>query len=89
LLLRWADAKQTGALSAAFIVINSLGGLAGHLARGAMFDWSLAAPLSAAVVIGGTVGSQVGATRLSRPALQRLLAVVLTAAGIKLIAGSG
>ncbi len=89
LFLGWSNAKQTGAVSAAFIVVNSLGGLAGHLARGAAFDWGLAVPLSAAVIIGGIVGSQVGATRLSLTTLQRVLAVVLVAAGVKLIAGSG
>jgi uncharacterized membrane protein YfcA len=89
LLLGWADAKQTGAVSSAFIVVNSLGGLVGHLARGAAFDWGIAAPLSAAVIIGGVVGSRIGATWLSLPTLQRVLAVVLAAAGVKLIAGSG
>lgn len=89
LLLGWANAKQTGAVSAAFIVVNSLGGLVGHLARGATVDWVIAAPLSSAVIVGGVAGSLIGASWLSIPTLQRVLAVVLAAAGIKLIAGSG
>jgi uncharacterized membrane protein YfcA len=89
LILGWANAKQTGAVSAAFVVVNSLGGLAGHLARGASVDWGIAAPLSAAVIVGGVAGSLIGASWLSIPTLQRVLVVVLAAAGIKLIAGSG
>ena len=35
LFLRWADMRHTAALSAVFILLNSLAGLAGHLAAGA------------------------------------------------------
>lgn len=89
LLMRWADAKQTGAVSSAFIVINSVGGFVAHLARGAGVDWALAGPLLAVVLLGGSLGSRWGATRLSLTVLQRLLGVVLAIAGAKLLAGAG
>ncbi|MBI3608714.1 MAG: sulfite exporter TauE/SafE family protein [Nitrospirae bacterium] len=86
LFMGWADAKQTAAVSAAFIVLNSLTGLSAQFLRGASLDWSLTLPLLAAVAVGGAIGSFLGATRFSLLALQRLLGIVLALAGLKLIA---
>ncbi|MBI5379027.1 MAG: sulfite exporter TauE/SafE family protein [Nitrospirae bacterium] len=86
LLLGWADAKQTAAASAAFIVLNSLSGLSAHLLiKGTPLDWALLIPLVAAVWIGGFAGSLVGAGHLSSVRLQQLLGCVLAIAGLKLI----
>lgn len=41
LLLRWADQKQTAAISALFIFVNSLAGLAGQLIKGVQFSASM------------------------------------------------
>ena len=38
LLLKWADMKQTAAISALFIFVNSLSGLAGQLTKGIHFS---------------------------------------------------
>jgi uncharacterized membrane protein YfcA len=86
LFMGWADAKRTAAVSAAFIVLNSLTGLAAQLLRGGSLDWGLALPLLAVVAVGGAIGSFLGATRFSLLALQRLLGLVLVVAGLKLIA---
>lgn len=86
LLMGWADAKRTGAVSAAFIVVNSLGGLATQLVRGASVDLSLGVPLLVTVAAGGMLGAFAGANRLSNVGLQRLLGVVLLGAGVKLLA---
>ncbi len=85
----WADAKRTAAVSSAFIVVNSLVGLTGHVGRGATIDGGLLAPLAAVVAAGGALGAFVGATRLSAAALQRLLGVVLATAAAKLLLGTG
>jgi len=85
LFMGWADARQTAAVSAAFIVLNSSTGLAAQLLRSGSLDWGLAAPLLAAVAVGGAIGSFLGATRFSLLSLQRLLGVVLASAGFKLI----
>ena len=85
LFMGWADARQTAAVSAAFIVLNSSTGLAAQLLRGGSLDWGLAAPLLAAVAVGGAIGAFLGATRFSLLSLQRLLGVVLASAGFKLI----
>lgn len=84
MLLHWATAKQTAALSAFFIVVNSLAGLAGRMARGGIMLEGLA-PLVLAAFFGGLLGSYFGANKFSGPLLRRLLALVLLTAGLKLI----
>lgn len=84
LLMGWADAKKTAAISAGFIVLNSLSGLSAHLFRG-MPDWSQLGVLAITVLIGGGIGSYTGAFRLLPVTLQRLLGVVLLVASLKLL----
>jgi uncharacterized membrane protein YfcA len=86
LLLGWASPRRTAAVSAVFIVVNSLAGLSGHLASlqavpGSVLLW---AP---AVALGGFVGSRLGSRRLPDVAIRRALAVVLVLAGAKLVLG--
>ncbi len=85
LLLGWADAKRTAAISSAFIVLNSLSGLVGHLVRGAGPQLEMLLPLLGAVAIGGAIGSYWGAQRIRHVALQRLLGAVLLVAAFKLL----
>ncbi len=83
LILGWADAKKTAAVSAAFINLNSVSGLLAHSLREPL-NWGLLFPLSVVVMIGGTVGSWWGAFRIHAVTLQRLLGIVLLAASVKL-----
>lgn len=85
LFLRWADAKKTAAISAAFIVLNSISGLSAHLLQGTTIDWALFSSVAATIFIGGFVGSFLGAWRLSLLSLQQLLGSVLAIASFKLI----
>jgi hypothetical protein len=84
LFLRWADAKRTAAVSSAFIVLNSLSGLAGQLTKTAI-DLGAAVPLLLAVGAGGYLGARTGAVKLAPRVLQSVLAVVLLLAGAKLV----
>lgn len=84
LMLGWADAKKTAAVSAAFIILNSTSGLVAHLLWKTP-DWGLLLPLAAIVLIGGQAGSWWGAFRVLPVTLQRLLGVVLLVASIKLL----
>lgn len=84
LMLGWADAKKTAAVSAAFIILNSTSGLVAHILWKTP-DWGLLLPLAAIVLIGGQAGSWWGAFRLLPVTLQRLLGMVLLVASIKLI----
>ncbi|MGH7773716.1 MAG: sulfite exporter TauE/SafE family protein [Candidatus Binatia bacterium] len=83
LLMGWADAKKTAAISAGFIFLNSLSGLTAHVIKGPP-DWALLGILAITVLIGGGIGSYIGAFRLLPMTLQRLLGLVLLVAGSKL-----
>ena len=75
--------KRTAAISAAFIVVNSLAGLAGRLIAGRLRIGSLTLLVIAALT-GGVIGSRLGANRFSGIWLRRLLAVVLLMAAVQL-----
>jgi uncharacterized membrane protein YfcA len=80
----WATTRQAAGMSAAFILANSSAGLAGNVTSVQALPASI--PLwVGAVMLGGFVGSELGARRLGTPALRTLLAVVLVVAGLKLI----
>lgn len=84
LLLGWASLRVTAATSVVFILVNSAAGLAGQLGTiDALPDELL--PWSIAVLVGGSVGSWLGARRLPSPALRAVLAAVLLVAGVKLV----
>lgn len=80
----WAGARETAAVSAAFIVVNSAAGLGSFLATGGALPAGLG-PWAAAAAGGGFLGSRLGARRLGGPAIRRLLAVVLVVAGVKFL----
>ncbi len=84
LLLGWADTRQTGAVTAGFIILNSASGLIAQTLKSTP-DWSLLWPLLVTVVIGALIGSWWGAFKLSTTRLQQVLGAVLLAAGVKLL----
>jgi uncharacterized membrane protein YfcA len=84
LMLGWAETRHTLGMSAAINLSNSAAGLLGHLSS--VMALPSAIPLwAAAAMIGGWVGAEYGSRRFSHLTLQRVLAVVLTIAGFKLI----
>jgi uncharacterized membrane protein YfcA len=84
LFLRWAPARFAAGISAAFVLANSMSGLAGNFAALQRLPPELPLWLGT-VALGGIVGAELGARRLGVPALRRALAVVLLVAGLKLI----
>jgi uncharacterized protein len=84
LLTGWANAKKTSAISAAFIVVNSLAGLCGYIYHIKDLPEEIAF-FSLAAIIGGMIGSQLGAYRLRASEIRRLLGIVLMMAAFKLI----
>lgn len=85
LLLNWSDVKEAAVTCAGFIFINSLAALAGRGFQGTLEVNSLI-PFLAVTLVGGAVGSYVGANRLPPMILRRLLALVLLIAAVKLFA---
>lgn len=84
LLLKWANMKQTAAISAIFIFVNSLSGLAGQLQKGINFSTDMYAYVAVAFV-GGICGAYFGALKFKQNILQYMLAVVLIIASYKLL----
>jgi hypothetical protein len=82
--MHWARTKSAAAVSAPFILLNSASGLAGNLSATKTFP-AFAWALVIAAICGGTIGSYFGSQRLPHMTIKRLLAVVLTIAGFKLI----
>jgi uncharacterized membrane protein YfcA len=84
LFARWSGARAAAGMSSAFILGNSVAGLAGNLASVQALPASLPLWL-ASVAAGGIIGAELGARRLGTVGLRRALAVVLVVAGLKLI----
>src|SRR4029077_20615695 len=63
LFCRWARIKQAAAVSALFILVNSIGGLVGYFSAKHSIP-SLGIYLAVPAIIGGTVGSYLGSRRL-------------------------
>jgi len=85
LLLGWAGTKQTSAIAAPFILVNSIAGLAaGFIAGTAVLPQAIWV-LSGVVLVGGWLGAEYGSRRFANPIVRRLLAAVLVVAGAKML----
>jgi uncharacterized membrane protein YfcA len=83
LLLGWATMKQTAAVSALFILVNSVAGLLGFISNGESI------PISSFLVIGivafgGILGGYYGSRKFNTAILRNILALVLGIAIFKL-----
>jgi len=85
IMLGWAGTKQTSAVAAPFILVNSVAGLAAiFVTRGVAlpaYVWFLAP----AVLAGGWLGAEYGSRRFANPVVRRVLAAVLALAGAKML----
>lgn len=88
LLFGWGNLKETAAVSALFIFVNSALGLAGNYFNNFSLDIGLPLQTFALIIclaiIGGTLGSQWGSKIKNNEVLKYLLAFVLAVASIKL-----
>jgi uncharacterized membrane protein YfcA len=84
LLLHWADMKRTAAVSALFIFVNSLAGLAGLWQNGIEVDMQMIWMLVIAFA-GGALGAYYGSSKFENRRLKWILAVVLVIASVKLL----
>ena len=77
LLNKWASAKNVAATSALFIWVNSVAGIAGATISGqSVIDFEILMPFSIVVVLGGMIGSRLGAVNAHEVTIRRLLVVV-------------
>lgn len=84
LLLKWTDQKQTAAISALFIFVNSLSGLAGQVTTGVQFSTDMLVFVLVAFT-GGLLGAYFGAQRFRQSLLKNVLATVLLLSVYKLL----
>ena len=84
LLLMWTDQKQTAAISAAFIFVNSVAGLGGQLIKGFEFNTHMLGYVGVAFA-GGICGAYFGALKFPQTVLKNVLACVLALAAYKLL----
>lgn len=85
LLLGWCRMRESAALAAAFILVNSIAGLVGY-ASSAQAAWPPNLWLFVAVALaGGVLGSELAARRLAPTTLKKLLGLVLLIAGGKML----
>jgi uncharacterized protein len=80
--LGWANVKEAGSVASAFIVLNSLAGLAARLPR-TPIEPQYVAPFLAVVIVAALLGSFMGARRLPFRAMQVSLGLVLLIAAAK------
>jgi uncharacterized membrane protein YfcA len=86
LLLKWTNQKQTAAISALFIFVNSIAGLAGQFTKGIHFNSGMIWYVAIAFA-GGLCGAYLGAIKFNQNILKNMLAVVLCLAAYKLVIG--
>ena len=90
-LTRWDSARRIAATASLFILINSLSGLVGQLAKAGVgrFGEALggALPLLVAVAIGGQIGSYLALRYLPAQAIRWLTAALTGWVGIRLLIG--
>src|SRR5437762_6159361 len=84
LLLKWTDMKQTAAISALFIFVNSLSGLAGQLTKGIYFSPDMYGYVAVAFV-GGICGAYFGSLKFTSNILNYMLVAVISVAAYKLL----
>jgi uncharacterized protein len=84
IFMGWAQGKGAAAVSAVFILLNSMAGLAGNWASTQALPAQLPY-LLAAVGVGGAIGAHLGSVRVPAAAIKKLLAAVLLVAGGKLL----
>lgn len=85
LMLGWAGTKETSAVAAPFILVNSIAGLVAGMAVSGGLPPGYTGLLAPAVLVGGWFGAAYGSRRFANPVVRRFLAVVLAVAGTKMV----
>ena len=84
IIFGFASEKQAAAAGASFVFMNSVAGLISRTQRG-MFHGAVVFPMVGAVLIGGFVGSFMGAYRFKSRTIQKILGIVILLAIFYLI----
>lgn len=82
---RWAHPREASGLSVAFVLANSIFGLAGIWKGVSGVPYQMVAQWGAIVLIGAIVGTYLGISRLPEAKLKQVLGFVLLIASVKLL----
>ena len=80
----WSGTRESGGVSAAFILLNSVAGLLGNLVSVQALPPQIRL-WAAVAIVGGLIGSELGSRRVATVTFRRLLGIVLVIAGTKLV----
>ena len=80
ILMQWGNSKQAAASAGGFIAINSISGLIGRFATGALAFGEFGLSLLVVGLLGALIGSQLGAMKFSGAGVRRVLGTILTIA---------
>lgn len=85
-LVKWDSAKKIAATAGFFILVNSLTGVIGQLSSlPEQLNFSRIVILALAVLVGGQIGSRMGATRFNHTMVRRVTAALVLIAGIEVL----
>jgi uncharacterized membrane protein YfcA len=85
-LLRWDTPKKIAATASFFILVNSLGGIAGQLSRFTPdINYLSVILLGTAVLIGGQLGSRIGVIKFDQLVVKRVTAILVFVAGMEVL----
>ena len=85
-LMKWDTSKKIAATASIFILVNSISGLAGQLSYIPQdIDYKRIVILCCAVLVGGQLGSRMGAVKFNLLVVKRVTAVLVFVAGIEVL----
>lgn len=85
-LLKWDTAKRIAATASVFILVNSISGIAGQLSGlTEPINYKRILMLGTAVLVGGQLGSRLGAVRFNGLVIRRLTALLVFYAGTEVL----
>lgn len=85
-MMRWDTPKNIAATASFFILVNSVGGLAGQLFQNQLsLNWGFALPLMLAVLVGGQLGSRISSLKFNQSHVRWATAVLIFYAGLNIL----
>lgn len=84
ILMKWSNARDAAGISALFILLNSLSGLAGVISSGVQLS-PFILPMIIMVLLGGFSGAYLAVAKFDHTVIKRILAGVLSIACVKLL----
>ncbi len=77
-VINWGNPKEIAALASFFILANSISGLMGQFTKSSLLDeYMVLVPLGLAVLVGGQLGSRLGARVFKEQFVKRLTAILV------------